>query len=322
MAHPTKALALVPLLLLCLSSIPLAAQASNSTDYRGSSGPAADLKSGIDQFRTSQFDKAVPFLQRVIDDPAAGSLRADALLLVAKSYMSLGRLDDAGRNLDIYLAGYKGAADYPEALYQKGRLLFMQDDLEGALQSLQGFIAENPDSTFVSSAWFWAGESLYTLGRLDDATVMYAKIVSDFPTSVKLEAARYRIELIQVRKKEVELSRLLTWSHEDFLRTVEDYQNREKVYQQLIETYQKRLATAGVSEDDLKTIASLKEQLAQKSDEAARLSAQIAAAAAAPASPTVEELARLQQTLAAKEAALALKEQYLGLMESGSGGGN
>jgi len=303
MAHPKKALALVPLLLLCLPPLFLSAQAEST----GSSA-SADMKSGIDQFRNGQFDKAVALFQKVVGDPSAGAMKAGALFLIAKSYMATGKLDEAGRALDSYLVTYGGAVDHEEALYQKGRLLFMQDDLEGALRALQAFVVGYPASPFVSSAWFWAAESLYGLGRLDDARSVYSKVISDYPTSVKIEAARYRIELIQVRRKEVELARLLKWSHEDYLRTVEDYQNRERAYAQVIESYQKRLAGAA-SSDDQKTIADLRQQLA-------------AAGAAGSSSWLSDQLARLQQTLAAKEAALALKEKALNLIDSSAGAGN
>jgi tetratricopeptide (TPR) repeat protein len=236
-------------------------------------------------------------------------MKAGALFLIAKSYMATGKLDEAGRALDSYLATYAGAVDYEEALYQKGRLLFMRDDLEGALRALQAFVAGHPASPFISSAWFWAAESLYGLGRLDDARALYSKIISDYPTSVKIEAARYKIELIQVRGKEVELARLLKWSHEDYLRTVEEYQNRERAYAQAIEYYQKRLAGAASSEDQ-KTIADLRERLAA------------AEAAASPSSWLGDQLARLQQTLAAKETALTLKEKALNLIDAGAGAGN
>ncbi len=315
MAHPRKALVLVPLVLLCLAPV-LSAQAAGSPT---SSSSAADLKDGLDLFRDGQFEKAIPLFRKVVLDPAAGAMKADAYLLIAKSAMAIGKLDDAGSALDIYLASYPEAGDRPEAVYQKGRLLFMQDNFEASLQLLQSFIAAHPGSPFVSSAWFWAGECLYSLGRLEDAQAMYAKIVDDFPTSVKVEAARYKIELINVRRKEVELARLLKWSHEELLRTVEDFQNREKANEQAIQAYQKRVGGAATA--DLKTIADLRQQLAQKTDEAARLSAQLAAggAAASSGAPSAEQLARLQQTLAAKAAALALKEQYLGLIDGGGG---
>jgi TolA-binding protein len=326
MAHPTKALVLV--LLLCA---PLLAAAPAGGLTAGSSS-AADLKDGIDQFRNGQYDKAILLFHNVLLDPSAGSLKADASLLIAKAYMATGQLDDAGQNLDFYIVSFPAAPDYSEALYQKGRLLFMKDDLESSLQVLQGYLAKYPSSSFAPSAWFWAGESLYGLGRLDDARAVYAKIVKDFPTSIKVEAATYKLELIDIKKKEVELATLLKWSHEELLRNVEDSQNREQSYQQAIDAYQRRLAGAANASlpEDLKTISDLKQQVNQQADQIAQLRSQLAAASSAsssvasstPAASTAAasaDTSALERTLQTKAAALALKEQLLGILGSGAG---
>jgi tetratricopeptide (TPR) repeat protein len=239
--------------------------------------------------------------------------------------MATGKLDEAERSLEYYLANYPGSTDYAEALYQKGRLLFMQEDFESALQVFQGFLSNYPSSTFASSGWFWVGESLYSLGKLDDALTVYQKIIRDYPSSVKVEAAQYKISLIQLRRKEIELSRLLKWSHEDFLKSTEEFQNREKSYLQAIEAYQKRLASASSSAEDQKTIADLRQQLADKTAEANQLAAQVArlgngSGAGSSSEETAKEeerLANLQRLLAAKQQALALKELYLNWIQSG-----
>jgi hypothetical protein len=126
---------------------------------------------------------------------------------------------------------------------------------------------------------------------------------------VKLEAAQYKVSLIQLRKREVELAKLLKWSHEDFLKSIEEYQNREKAYVQAIEAYQKRLAGVNTDEDR-KVMADLQQQLARKTDEAAQLAAQLKARGSAPAAPT-DQAQQQQRLLAAKQSALALKETYL-----------
>lgn len=311
MSHHGKALLPVVLLALFLCSVQSFAQ---------SSGSSGDLRDGIDQFRNSQYDKAILLLHNVILDPNAGADKAAAYLLIAKSYMAVGKLEDAEHNLEFYLATYAGAADYEEASYQKGRLLFMQQEYDSAVQVLQAFIRTSPKSPFVSSAWFWVGECLYELGRLDDAQAVYQKIVTDYPTSVKLEAAQYKVSLIQLRKREVELAKLLKWSHEDFLKSVEEYQNREKAYVQAIEAYQKRLAGVNTDEDR-KMMADLQQQLARKTDEAAQLAAQLKARGSSPGAPTNQPPPQLQRLLSAKQAALALKETYLLWMASNRGTG-
>ena len=317
MAHPSKVLGPSLALLFCLVAPILTALPSSA---------AADMKDGIDSFRNGQYDKAILLLHNVILDASAGPEKPAAYLLIAKSYMAIGKLDDAERNIEFYLATYEKEPDYQEALYQKGRLLFLQEDFENSIRSLQGFITAYPKSQLVPSAWFWVGESLYGLGRLDDAQGMYRTIITDYPTSIKTEAAQYKLALIQLQKKEGELSKLLKWSHEDFLKSIEEYQNREKTYEQAIAAYQRRIAGTGAG-DDLKTIAELRQQLSRKSEEANQLAAQLArlgapsisAAPSASAPSAGGGSARLQRLLEAKARALSLKERYLEALEPAGG---
>jgi tetratricopeptide (TPR) repeat protein len=313
MSHSRKVI--LPFLLFALLFYPLHA-------FAQSSDPGSDLKDGIDQFKNGQFDRAILLFHNVILDPNASAQKAAAYLLIAKSYMATGKLEDAEHNLEFYLATYQGAADFEEALYQKGRLLYMQKEYENAIQASQDFITTYPKSSFVPSAWFWAAESMYGLGHLDEALAAYQKIATEYPTSAKVEAAQYKVSLIQLSRKEVELTKLLKWSHEELLRSDEEYQNREKIYVQAIEAYQLRLAASGSSEDR-KIIADLQQQLAKKTDEAAQLAAQIAPGGSATAGSTTASVQteRLQRLLEAKEAALALKETYLLWIAANGGAG-
>ena len=276
MTHRRKVRAPLLLLMFGLTAVLLPAQATGS----------GDMDEGIRLFRGGQYDQAISHFRNVILDTAAAAARPEVYLLIGKSYMATGKLDDAEKSLEFYIANFGGAPDYPEALYQKGRLLYMQEQYEESIQALQSFISDNPGSSFVSSAWYWVGECLASLGRVDDAERIFRKVVTDFPSSVKVEAAQYRISLIRLQKKEIELARLLTWSHEDFLKSIEEFQRREKTYEQAIEAYQKRLGPLG-SDQDSRTVADLRSELAKKTEEAAKLTAQLAQLSAAPAAGAV-----------------------------------
>jgi TolA-binding protein len=316
MAHPR--IVAILLALLGLAAPLLTAQSSTAR---------SDLKDGIEQFKNGQYDKAILLFHNVILDTTADASKPEAYLLIAKAYIAIGKLPEAERNLEFYLSAYPKAPDFAEAVYQKGRLLFLQEDFDNAIQALQTFIASFPGSPLASSAWFWVGESLASLGRLDDAQAVYRKIIDEYPSSFKLEAAQYKVSLIELRKKEVELSKLLKWSHEDFLKSIEEFQRREKTYEQAIEAYQKRLAGTGAT-DDQKTIADLRQELARAREQAAQSSAQMAKAgstastgASAQTSAEADRLIQTARLLAAKQKALELKESYLDWLQSNGGAG-
>jgi tetratricopeptide (TPR) repeat protein len=93
-----------------------------------------------------------------------------------------------------------------------------------------------------SAAFYWIGECLYSLGLLDKAGEVFSVIIEQYPQSAKYEAASYRIALINQKKIESELLDLLKWSHEESLKTMEEYQRRERSYDQALVAYQKRIA--------------------------------------------------------------------------------
>jgi len=294
------------------------------------------LKEGKDLFGANAYDKAILIFRNIILDPASGPEKGDAYFWTAKAYMALGKADEAERNLETFMAGWPEAPDYPEALYQKGRLLLQRDDFEDSIQVFQTFLATYGQSPLAANAYFWVGECLYGLGRLEDALKLYQKVLHEYPTSYKVEAAQYKVSLIGLRQREIELSKLLKWSHEDFLKSIEEFQKKEKTYEQTIESFQKKLAALEAAQFQ-KTIQDQKKELDKKNAEIGRLTeqsnalkAEVERLKAVPTSTTVsvdpshlaelererEKNVRTQRMLALKQEVLLLKEAYLTWLDS------
>jgi len=253
------------------------------------------LKEAIGSFGQGNYSHAVVLLRGIVLDPADTADKGEAYFWLTKSYLALDTLEDGERSLELFLSNYPNHLRFAEAFYEKGRLLYRQEDYENAIQVLQSFLERYPDSEFVPNAYFWTGESLYALGQLDDALLVFKKVVDAYPSSFKIEAARYRIALIEFKKRENELLKLLKWSHEESLRTIEGFQRRETTYEQAIAAYQKKLAT--YEQADLpKALDGLKQGLERKEAEAADLAAKLAQAKA--------EIEKLQAEAQARERAL------------------
>jgi hypothetical protein len=77
---------------------------------------------------------------------------------------------------------------------------------------------------------------------LEDADEIFRLVMEQYPQSAKYEAASYRRTLMNQKKIEAELLAMLKWSHEESLKTIEEYQRRERSYDQAIIAYQKRIA--------------------------------------------------------------------------------
>ena len=202
------------------------------------------LNDGLEAFRRSEFSVAMDHFQTAILDAVDLDTEATAYFWLAKSAMARGRLEEAEKNLEYYLQNFLDHRFIPEARYQQGRLLFLQDDFESAIQLLERFIETHPDSPFVANAVYWSGEALFNLGRLEEARRLFQRVLRDFSTSFRVEAARYRISVIELTFREQELLQLLRWSHEEYLRAVDEFQRREAAYQDALNSYRLRLQDA------------------------------------------------------------------------------
>jgi TolA-binding protein len=266
-----------PVLLTLLLALVLAMPAAAQSLSEGN----AILEEGIDAFRRSDFDTAVlRFREILLEDPDA-DLEANAYFWLSKSAMALGRLTEAERNLEYYIRTFPSHEFAVEARYQRGRLLFMQEDYAAAVEALSSFVEQYPESPFVANAIYWSGESLYTLGRFNDARRLFDSVVRDYTRSFRVEAARYRIALIDLNERETELLQLLRWSHEEYLKTIDDFERRDRAYQEAIAAYQQRLQNAadeGSRQEIIRLttqVRSLQETLRNRDAEIQRLQEQL-----------------------------------------------
>jgi tetratricopeptide (TPR) repeat protein len=270
--------------------------------------PGADqLKAGLLLFKQEKYQDAIGSFQDVIYNSETSGSHADAYYWTSRAYLAINMYEEAERNLEYFLATYPAHPLYADALYQKGRLLFLQGDPESSIQVLESFVAEYPDSDYLGSAYFWLGECLFSLGHLEKAARVFHKVGEESPKSVKLEASRYRLSLIEFKKREDELLKLLNWSHEEALKSVEEFQRREKAYEQAISVYQRKLSseTAGVDSAELERLKNENDALRSR---IVGLEAELAALSIENGEEEAEEDNNRQKTLELKDDALALRE--------------
>jgi TolA-binding protein len=146
------------------------------------------------------------------------------------------------------LAQMKGRVDRrTEIPYLKGRAFFHLGRYNEAIPLLKGYSDHIPADSVEniarkSAGLYWTGECLYALGQFDKAESVFYLIINQYPQSVKYEASSYKIALINQKRVERELLDLLKWTHEESLKTIEEYQRRERAYNQALLAYQKKIA--------------------------------------------------------------------------------
>ncbi|MDR1388482.1 MAG: tetratricopeptide repeat protein [Treponema sp.] len=249
-----------PLLFLTLFCLPLGAQNRAS--------PEELLKTGISLYGEGKFAEAAVVLNFAALDSGVSNAKTaeDALYWKAMAQLSGGEYEKA---LDGFDALAKRGVRQEDIPYQRGRCQYYLGNYEQALVSLGSYASGGSDPARAAAAHYWMGESLLALGQLDKAADAFSLVVERYPSSVKYEASKYRLDVINQKKVEAELLAILKWSHEESLKNMEEYQRREKTYDEAIRAYQERLGILiGESEaaGDEQVIAELEANL----DEASR----------------------------------------------------
>lgn len=197
------------------------------------------LMTGLDAYARSDWSTAMLSFRKAISEPSAG---AEPWYWLIMSELSAGEYETALRDTDRFGVSFPLDARIPDTQYQKGRVLYLLGRYEDSITTMYHFITTWPDHAMISSAYYWVGECLYSVGRFDEAKTIFYQVLDTYPLAIKREATLYRIALIEQTGKEEELLKLLKMSHEESLKIIEDYQRREKTYEQAINAYQKRIS--------------------------------------------------------------------------------
>jgi TolA-binding protein len=324
---------------------------STSVFSNPAESPSA-LQKGLNFFAAGRFSDALHVFRTIIADPKQVDRYGDAYFWLSKTHIVLNSFDEAEKNLEYFLLNYEQNENYPEALYQKGRLLYLQKEYEKSIQVFYSFNEQFPKNPYVGNSYFWIGESLYALGHLEKAHKIYKMVIQEYPRSYKIDSAKYRASLIELKYREQELMKFLKWSHEEALKTLEEFQIREKTYEQAIAAYQKKLAeyaeagterkieelTLDLREKEAEVlklrerVSTLTTTIEELNNTISSLESRLAGRKEAPASQVEEDtrvtdeasvaaeskLQEKQILLSIKEKALALKEYYLNWLEEQS----
>ncbi len=277
------------------------------------------LQEGIERFGQGDFRQATLLFRELLLDPEYERYHGDAYFWIAKSALGLDQLDEASRNLEFYLANYPSHPNYIEAVYQRGRVVYLEGDYENAIQLFRDFVEQYPESPYVANALYWSGESLFALGQYDAARELFGRVIREHPTSFRVEAARYRLSLIDLSRREEELLKLLRWSHEEYLQALEEFERQERSMDEAVVAYQQSLArqSSGDFREEIERMAAridnLEAEVKETEDEIRALQYALDQGVGASSE---SELARRSQLLQVKAETLRLKEELLLAIEA------
>ncbi|MCX7795085.1 MAG: tetratricopeptide repeat protein [bacterium] len=88
----------------------------------------------------------------------------------------------------------------PEQIeYEKIRQLFVDGELEKAIEELTRFIEKNPKSEWADDAQFDIAQCYEHMGEKEKAVKEYQKLVDKYPKSDLVNSAQYAIDLLEGR---------------------------------------------------------------------------------------------------------------------------
>jgi tetratricopeptide (TPR) repeat protein len=209
---------------------------------RGHAQTETVLQRGLRLYGEGRYQEVLQNLRPYYEEQKDPAVQAEVLYWI--SLAELGAADYERAFQDMEVLEKHGGTRAAEILYHKGRVCYYLGRYDEGISLLSAFMENlsDPGDPGKSAALYWIGESLYSMGQMEKAKDIFSAITENYPSSAKFEAASYRISLINQKKIETELLALLKWSHEESLKTIEEYQRRERAYDQAIIAYQKRIA--------------------------------------------------------------------------------
>ena len=205
------------------------------------------FQNGVLYYKEARWQEAAAEFRGAQEIAVFADDKTQALYWVILAELALADYGSALMDMDELEKMAPNSSYAKEMVYHRARAYYNQGYFEDAIvlfkrysDSISSEDAESADRK--AAAFFWMGECLFAMGQFEESQRFYAWVISRYPQSPKVDVSSYRIDLIKQKKIEAELLALLRWSHEESLRTSEDYQRKIKTYEHTLNVYQRRIA--------------------------------------------------------------------------------
>jgi len=199
-----------------------------------------------------------------------------SLIGMAKAQLGLGNFDLASEYFNFYEIQFPQGNAREEAAYRKARIYFQKEEYAGAIEQLSRFLEVYPASKYRANSYYWIAESLLQIGRIEDAETLFKRIVREFPSSYRVEAAQYRLEVIMLTKHERELRQLLQVSNEKLIQQSQKIRGLEREIAGLLTKSSQNLTSPNPILDNYNTNRrSVQENLQYRQDKIADIETKI-----------------------------------------------
>lgn len=126
----------------------------------------------------SQFNDALGYYKKVVEEMPLSGYADDALAAIESIYQTKNEPEEYIAYIDGIGKGATKTADEKEdMIFNSAEQIFLSENYEKALVSLQSYVSKYPDGRHLYKADFYMAESYKSLGRLEQACDSYRKVI-------------------------------------------------------------------------------------------------------------------------------------------------
>jgi tetratricopeptide (TPR) repeat protein len=206
----------------------------------GASLYAQKLRGGVTLYRQARWREAIRELTIAQDEALSAQQLSEALYWLSLAELAVSDFNAALRTMD--LLEKTGGERVADSVYHRGRAFYQLGYYQEAAALFGRYAATARERERVAAAVYWIGECYLSLGQIDKARGYFQAVIGQYFDTAKYEMAVHRMSLINQKRTEQELLEMIRWSHEDTLKTSEEYQRRERMHDQALNAYQRQIA--------------------------------------------------------------------------------
>ena len=128
----------------------------------------------------SQYDEALGYYKKVVEEMPLSGYAEDALLAIESIYQTRNEPEEYIAYIENIGKGATKTADEKETMiFNAAEQIFLSENYQKALVSLQSYEDKYPDGQYLYKADFYMAESYKSLGKIEQACDAYRKVISD-----------------------------------------------------------------------------------------------------------------------------------------------
>ena len=164
----------------------------------------ANYNIGYCYFKMNNYDEAQVWLRKYLKNKENDDkLRwDDATMRTADCFYALRQFDNSLDFYNVAITNKSSSADY--ALFQKGIILGLQNNLNGKATAMDMLMAQYPNSKFKPDALYESGKAAMSQGNNAKANTFFSTLMKDYPRNNYNGKALLNIGLMQYTDKEDE----------------------------------------------------------------------------------------------------------------------